>query len=72
MHDNGAPKHALRSYQLDKLVGRGTLAIALAICLEVAQIADVAVAVLWCTVLLVVWVDWGLEESARNLITGVG
>ena len=44
--------------ELDQLVGDGALGVALAVRLEVAQVADVALLVGWGAVLLVVWVDW--------------
>ena len=56
--DDSATKHALRADQLDEAVLRRALAIALAVSLEVAEVSDMAVAVLWRAVLLVVWIDW--------------
>ena len=58
VYDDGATQHALRPDQLDKLVADGALGVALAVGLEVAQVADVAIAVLGCAVLLAVGVDW--------------
>ena len=59
MHNNGASEDALRADQLDELVAHRTLCVALAIGLEVAQVADVAVAVVGRAVLLAVGIDWG-------------
>jgi hypothetical protein len=56
--DNGAAEDALRADQLDELVRDGALGVALAVGLEVAQVADVALAVGGSTVGLVVRVDW--------------
>ena len=57
MHNHSTADDALRADQLDVLVCRGALCVALPVSLEVAEISDVTVAVLWCAVLLVVWVD---------------
>lgn len=45
MNDNRAAEHALRADQLDELVGDGTLGVALAIGLEVTEVANVTLAV---------------------------
>jgi hypothetical protein len=55
--DNRAADHALGSDQLDELVRHAALAVALAVGLEVAQVANVALAVLGGAVGLAVWVD---------------
>jgi hypothetical protein len=57
--DNSAAKNALGADQLDELVRDGALGVALAVGLEVAQVADVALAVGGRAVGLVVRVDWG-------------
>jgi len=56
--DDGAAKDALRSDELDQLVGDGTLSVTLTISLEVAQVANVTLAVRWSAVGLAVRVDW--------------
>lgn len=58
MHDNRAAQNALGSDQLDMLVRDGALAVALAIGLEIAEVAYVAVGVFGGAVLLAVWVDF--------------
>ena len=65
MHDDSAAKHALRPDQLDVFVSHGALSVALAIGLEVAEITNMADAVRWCTVSLIVWVDY--IQSAHSL-----
>jgi hypothetical protein len=57
--DDGAAEHAFRADQLDELVRDGALGVALGVGLEVAQVADVALAVGGGTVGLVVGVDCG-------------
>ena len=56
--DDGAAEHALGADQLDELVGDAALGVALAVRLEVAQVADVALAVLGRAVGLGEGVDW--------------
>jgi hypothetical protein len=56
--DDGAAEHALRADQLDELVRDAALGVALGVGLEVAQVADVALAVRRGAVRLVVGVDW--------------
>lgn len=58
MHNNSASKHALRANQLDEAVFLRALAVALAVGLEVSEVADVAVAVFWRAVFFAVGVDW--------------
>ena len=58
MHDNSAPKHALRPDQLNQLIGRRALAIALSVRLEVAEVAYVAVGVFGGAVFLALRVDY--------------
>jgi hypothetical protein len=55
--DDGAAEHALRADQLDELVRDAALGVALGVGLEVAQVADVALAVRRGAVGLVVGVD---------------
>lgn len=55
--DHSAADDALRADQLDELVRLRALCVALAVSLEVPEVSDVAVAVLWCAVFLVLWVD---------------
>jgi hypothetical protein len=50
--------NALGSNQLDQLVGVASLGVALAVSLEVAQITDVTLLVVGCTVGLVLGVDY--------------
>ena len=57
MDDDGAAEDALGADQLDELVGDGALGVALGVGLEVAQVADVALAVGGGAVGLVVGVD---------------
>ena len=57
--NNSATKNALRADQLDELVRDGALGVALGVGLEVAQVADVALAVGGGAVGLVVGVDCG-------------
>lgn len=57
MDDNSATKDALWADQLDVLVGDGSLAITLAVGLEVSEVTDVTLSVGWCAVGLAVWVD---------------
>ena len=63
VHNDSAADDALWADQLDELVGLLALCIALAVRLEIAKISDVAVAVLWCTVLLVLWVDYSMKSA---------
>lgn len=58
VHDDSAAEDALGADQLDVLVGHGALGVALGVGLEVAQVADVALAVAGGAVGLVVRVDW--------------
>ena len=64
MDNDGAAKDALGANQLDELVGDRALSIALAVGLEVAQVADVAVGVGGSTVALAVGVDCGILATA--------
>ena len=57
MHNDRAPEDTLRPDELDVLVLHAALGIALPVCLEVAQVAHVAVAVFWGAVFLAVGVD---------------
>lgn len=57
VHDDGPAEDALGPDQLDEFVGDGALGVALAVCLEVAEIADVADVVGGGAVLLGVGVD---------------
>jgi hypothetical protein len=63
VHDDGAAQHALRADQLDELVRDAALGVALGVGLEVAQVADVALAVGGGAVGLVVGVDCGWERE---------
>lgn len=45
VHDDGAPEHALGPNELDQLVRDGAFGVALRVRLEVAEVADVALAV---------------------------
>lgn len=58
VHDHSTADDTLRADQLDELVRCGALCVALSVSLEVAEISDMAVAVVWCTVFLVFWVNW--------------
>ncbi len=58
MHDNGPTEDALRTDQLDLLVRDGALCVALAVRLEVAEVADVAFAVGGGAVRLGEGIDW--------------
>ena len=66
--DDGAAEDALGADQLDELVRDGALGVALSIGLEVAQVADVALAVGGGAVGLVVGVDCG----GRMVLDGCG
>jgi hypothetical protein len=57
VHDDGATEHALRPDQLNEFIGDGPLGVALAVRLEVAEVANVALAVGGSAVLFVVGVD---------------
>ena len=57
VNDNGTANDAAWSNELDELVVGRAFRVALSISLEVAKIAYVTVAVLWCAMLLAVWVD---------------
>jgi hypothetical protein len=61
--EDGAAQHALRADQLDELVRDAALGVALGVGLEVAQVADVALAVGGGAVGLVVGVDCGWERE---------
>jgi hypothetical protein len=61
--DDGAAEHALRADQLDELVRDAARGVALGVGLEVAQVADVALAVARGAVGLVVGVDCGEEDK---------
>lgn len=67
VHDDGAAEHALGPDELDELVADAALAVALAVRLEVAQVADVALAVLGRAVRLALGVDW-VEETAMSAV----
>lgn len=56
---------ALRTDEFDELVGYRPLGVTLAVRLEIAQVADMAVVISWSAVLLVMWVDWYLLESYK-------
>ena len=64
--DDGAAEDALGADQLDELVGDGALGVALGVGLEVAQVADVALAVGGSTVGLVVGVDWERKTLVQS------
>jgi len=72
MHDDGAAEHALRADELDQLVGHGALGVALAVRLEVAEVADVALAVGGGAVFLAVRVDWGRRMSVWAVLVYYG
>jgi len=57
VNDNGATEDTLGSNQLDQLVGLGALGVALSVGFEVAQVTDVALLILRCTVGLGVRVE---------------
>lgn len=58
MHDDRPAEHALGANELDLLVRDGTLGVALAVRLEVTEVADVAFAVGWGAVRFGEGVDW--------------
>lgn len=61
---------ALRTDELDELVRYGSLAVALAVSFEVAQVADVAVLIRWGAMLLVKRVDcYPLEPQVTIFAT---
>jgi hypothetical protein len=61
----------LRTDELDELVRYGSLAVALGVSLEVAQVADVAVLIRWGAMLLIKRVDcYPLEPQGTALATG--
>ena len=62
VHHNGAADDALLPDELDVAVLDGTLGVALAVGLEVAQVADVAGAVGRCTVVLLERVDYREQD----------
>lgn len=66
--DDGAAEDALRADQLDELVRDGALGVALGVGLEVAQVADVALAVGGGAVGLVVGVDWMKREGMSVMV----
>lgn len=68
VHDDGPAEHALGPDQLDLLVRDGALCVALAVRLEVAEIADVAFAVGGGAVGFGEGVDW--EERRRDVLAG--
>ena len=68
--DDGAAENALRADQLDELVRDGALGVALGVGLEVAQVADVALAVGGGAVGLVVGVDWGRKNVSDGVVVG--
>lgn len=70
VHDNGPAQHALGPDQLDLLVRDGALGVALAVRLEVAEVADVAFAVGGGAVGLGEGVDWVVERE-RVVSAGV-
>ena len=57
VHNECAANDALWADELDQLVGGRALAVALTVSLEVTEITDVTVAVLWSTVFLVIRID---------------
>ena len=63
VHNNRASEDTLRPDELDVLVIHAALCVALTVRLEVTQVADVAVAVFWGTVFLVVGVDCTTKVS---------
>lgn len=65
MHDNGAAQYAVLANQLDQRILYRPLCVSLAIGLEVAEVADVALAVLRGPVGLAVRVDWTVQCRAR-------
>lgn len=67
--NNSAAENALGTNQLDQLVLHRALSIALSIGLEVSEITDVALRVLWCTVLLGVRVDCMRERKREREIS---
>ena len=67
VHDDSPTQHALGTDQLDLLVRDGALGIALAVCLEVAEVADVAFAVRGGAVGLGERVDW---EERKAVLAG--
>ena len=70
MDNNSASKNALGADQLDVLVRDGALGVALGVGLEVAQVADVALAVGGGAVGLVVGVDWGRKNVSDGVVVG--
>lgn len=70
--DNGAANDALGANQLDQLIGDGSLSIALAVSLEVAQVTDVALLVAGGTVGLVVGVEVGSSRCAAVCVVAEG
>lgn len=68
--DDGAAENALRADQLDELVRDGALGVALGVGLEVAQVADVALAVGGGAVGLVVGVDCGRKNVSDGVVVG--
>jgi len=64
MNDDGTANNALGANQLDELVGGGTLAIALAISLEVAQVTYMANLILRSTMCLAMGVEVGTSRCA--------
>lgn len=76
MDDDSTANDAAWSDELDEIVVRRALRVALSVSLEVAEIAYVTVAVFWCTVLFVIWVDcvdslvsWGLRYGLSDGLT---
>ena len=65
MHNDRAPQDALRPNQLHLLVGEGALRIALGVRLEVAEVADVALAVGGGAVGFGEGVDWAVERKSE-------
>ena len=68
MDDDSATEDALGADQLDELVRDGALGVALGVGLEVAQVADVALAVGGGAVGLVVGVDWMKREGMSVMV----
>lgn len=66
MDDDCAAEYALRANKLDELIGHRTLTVALAIGLEVTQVADVADRVGRRAVSLTVGVDYWWPEEIRQ------
>ena len=57
VNDHSTSDDALWADELDELIRYGALCVALSVSLEVAKVANVAVAVFWCAMFFVVGVD---------------